>query len=143
MCLVRVRCELLRDAILVQRREVRDKTAAAASKLQALQAANDKSSEISKLAAVKHSGVGVMSRKNFGGPVLFRAQAEDEFEVQSTESGWATVSLADGSTGFIQADELMLPPGLVEKPAPVAAEATIQQQKAARDEDRSVKQDVL
>ena len=118
------------DALLAQRQEVREKTAAMVAKLDAQKTAND-SSETAKFASVKHSGVGVMSRKNFGGPVLFRAQVEDEFEVQSAESGWATVKLADGSTGFIQADELNLPPGLVEKPAPVAADATVQPAKAS------------
>lgn len=119
------------DAILAQRQEVREKTTAVLAKLDALKAASDKSSSNSRFASVKHSGVGVMSRKNFGGPVLFRAQSEDEFEVQSTESGWATVKLADGSTGFIQADELTLPAGLVENPAPVAAEGAAQPSKAS------------
>ena len=119
------------DAILAQRQEVREKTAALQVKLDSQKAANDKSSEISKFASVKHSGVGVMSRKNFGGPVLFRAQVEDEFEVQSAESGWVTVKLADGSTGFIQSDELTLPPGLAEKPASVTTEATAQPAKAS------------
>jgi hypothetical protein len=114
------------DALLAQRQEIREKTAVVLAKLDAEKAANDKSSETSKFASVKHSGVGVMSRKNFGGPVLFRAQAEDEFEIQSAESGWATVKLADGSTGFIQADELTLPPGLVDKPASAAVDATVQ-----------------
>jgi hypothetical protein len=119
------------DAVLAQRQEVREKTATVLTKLDAQKAANGKSSETSKLASVKHSGVGVMSRKNFGGPVLFRAQVEDEFEVQSADSGWATVTLADGSTAFIQADELMLPPGLVEKSGPVAVEATAQAAKTS------------
>ena len=119
------------DALLVQREEVREKTAAVVAKLDAEKAANDKSSETSKFASVKHSGVGVMSRKNFGGPVLFRAQVEDEFEVQSADSGWATVKLADGSTGFIQADELTLPAGMVDRQAPVAADAATQPAKTS------------
>jgi hypothetical protein len=119
------------DAVLAQRQEVREKTATVAAKLESLKAGNDKSSEASKFASVKHSGVGVMSRKNFGGPVLFRAQSEDEFEVQSTESGWATVKLADGSTGYIQADELTLPPGWVERPALAATETAVQASKAS------------
>jgi len=119
------------DALLVERQEVREKTSALVAKLDAQKTANDKSSETSKFASVKHSGVGVMSRKNFGGPVLFRAQVEDEFEVQSADSGWATVKLADGSTGFIQADELNLPPGLADKPAPLAADRTAQPAQAS------------
>jgi len=58
-----------------------------------------------------------MSRENFGGPVLFRAQAEDEFEVVQLNSGWAQVRLGADSSGYIQADELNLPAGIVEKAA--------------------------
>jgi hypothetical protein len=103
------------DAVLAQRQEVREKTAAAKAQLDALKAAEQNAGEVAKLASVKHSGVGVMSRQNFGGPVLFRAQAEDEFEVQSLDSSWAQVRLADGTTGYIQADELTLPAGMLPK----------------------------
>jgi hypothetical protein len=105
------------DAILAQRQDVREKTAAAKTKLDALKSAEQSSSEVAKLAAVKHSGVGVMSRQNFGGPVLFRAQAEDEFKIQSVDAGWAQVQLADGATGYIQSDELVLPAGMQPKPS--------------------------
>lgn len=111
------------DALLAERQAVRDRTAATLAQIEQLKAADRKSDEVARLASIKHSGVGVMSRKSFGGPVLFRAQAEDEFEVQSLESGWALVRLSDNATGYIQADELNLPPGLVEKPS-VAEEAT-------------------
>jgi hypothetical protein len=62
-----------------------------------------------------------MSRMNFGGPVMFRAQAEDEFEVIDLESGWAHVRLGPDSTAYIQADELVLPAGLAEKNATAEA----------------------
>lgn len=103
------------DALLAQRQEVREKTAAAKAKLDGLKTAELSGNDVAKLAAIKHSGVGVMSRKNFGGPVLFRAQAEDEFEVQTLESGWAQVRLADGAAGYIQSDELNLPAGMQQK----------------------------
>jgi hypothetical protein len=63
----------------------------------------------------------VMSRKNFGGPLLFRAQAEDEFEVVQLEPGWAQVRLAPDSTGYIQADDLVLPDGLKETSSSASA----------------------
>jgi hypothetical protein len=119
------------DAILAQRQEVREKTAAALAQLDALKAAEQKSAGLDKLASVKHSGIGVMSRKNFGGPVLFRAQSEDEFEVEFLDSGWAQVKLADGSTGFIQADELNLPAGVHEKPAETNSNAEANSNPAA------------
>jgi hypothetical protein len=111
------------DALLAERQAIRAQTATTLAQIEQLKAADLKSEEVAKFASVKHSGVGVMSRKNFGGPVLFRAQAEDEFEVQSLEAGWALVRLSDGATGYIQADELSLPPGIVEKPS-VTQEAT-------------------
>jgi hypothetical protein len=111
------------DALLAERQAVRDRTAATLAQIEQLKAVDRKSDEVARLASIKHSGVGVMSRENFGGPVLFRAQAEDEFEVQSLESGWALVRLSDNATGYIQADELNLPLGIVEKRS-VAEEAT-------------------
>lgn len=120
------------DALLAERQAVKEKTAAAQAQIDELK--GGKSAETVKFGSVKHSGVGVMSRQNFGGPVLFRAQAEDEFEVVSLESGWAQVKLADNATGYIQADELTLPPGLVEKPA-VAATPPIAAPPKASDPD--------
>jgi hypothetical protein len=105
------------DAILAERQSVREKTSTLLTQIETLKAANLKSTSDMKFATVKHSGVGVMTRMNFGGPVLFRAQAEDEFDVIALQSGWAQVRLSPDSTAYIQADELTLPPGVTEKPA--------------------------
>jgi hypothetical protein len=105
------------DAILAERQSVREKTASLQTQIDQMKASGHQSANAAKVASVKRSGVGVMSRQNFGGPVLFRAQAEDEFEVVQLESGWAQVRLGADSTGYIQADELNLPSGIVEKPA--------------------------
>ncbi len=116
------------DALLAERQAVRERTAATLAEIERLKAADNASRETAKLASVKHSGVGVMARKNFGGPVLFRAQAQDEFEVLSLETGWVLVRLSEGSTGYVQADELNLPSGVVDQPAlptaPVASQST-------------------
>jgi hypothetical protein len=103
------------DAILAQRQAVREKTAALQAQIEQFKASDRKPANASRLASLKHSGVGVMSRQNFGGPVLFRAQVEDEFEVIDLQSGWAKVRLGPDTTGYIQADELVLPEGLVAK----------------------------
>ena len=103
------------DAILAQRQAVREKTATLQTQIAQLKSSDRKPANASRLASVKHSGVGVMSRQNFGGPVLFRAQAEDEFEVIDLQPGWAQVRLGPDTTGYIQADELALPDGLVAK----------------------------
>jgi hypothetical protein len=111
------------DAILAERQTVREKTAALKAQLDQLRSGERKPANASRLAAVKHSGVGVMSRKSFGGPVIFRAQAEDEFEVVALESGWAQVRIDSESPAYIQTEELNLPPGLQEKSATSSAEA--------------------
>jgi hypothetical protein len=105
------------DAILAERQSIREKTSNLEAQIDALKAAGLKSAGAQKFALVKHSGVGVMTRMNFGGPVLFRAQAEDEFAVVAVQAGWAEVRLAPDSTAYIQADELVLPAGVPEKPA--------------------------
>jgi len=110
------------DAILAQRQAVREKASALQAQIGELHTKQGKPGAV-KLASVKRSGVGVMSRMNFGGPVLFRAQAQDEFEVISRESGWALVRLGPDSTGYIQVDELNLPDGVEEKTAGTAVAA--------------------
>jgi len=109
------------DAILAERQSLREKTASIQTQLDQMKASGHAPANASKIGSVKHSGVGVMSRQNFGGPVLFRAQAEDEFEIIELASGWAQVRLGPDSTGYIQADELNLPPGVQEKPADTLA----------------------
>ena len=109
------------DDVLAERQAVREKTAALQAQLDHLKTADHRPSNAARLASVKHSGAGVMSRKNFGGPLLFRAQAEDEFEVVQLESGWAQVRLAPDSTGYIQADDLVLPDGLKETSSSASA----------------------
>ena len=112
------------DAILAQRQAVRERTSALTAQIAELKTATRKPANAARVAWVKRSGVGVMSRKNFGGPVLFRAQAEDEFEVLTLEAGWAVVRLTPETTGFVQADELQLPEGMTPKPANAVASAS-------------------
>ncbi len=110
------------DALLADRESIREKSTAVQAQIDQLRNARNAPASAPTLASVKKSGVGVMSRENFGGPVLFRAQAEDEFEVVQVESGWAQVRLTPDSTAYIQADELNLPTGIAEK-APIAPAA--------------------
>src|SRR5215470_1479874 len=110
------------DAILAERQSIREKTASLQAQVDQMKASGRVPANASKVGSVKRSGVGVMSRQNFGGPVIFRAQAEDEFEIVELASGWAQVRLGPDSTGYIQADELNLPSGVTEKPAAASAE---------------------
>ena len=110
------------DAILAERQSIREKTASLQAQVDKMKASGGASANRSKVGSVKRSGVGVMSRQNFGGPVIFRAQAEDEFEIMELASGWAQVRLGPDSTGYIQSDELTLPSGLTEKPSSAPVE---------------------
>jgi hypothetical protein len=112
------------DAILAERQSIREKTTSLQAQIDQMNASGRAPANAPKLGSVKRSGVGVMSRQNFGGPVIFRAQAEDEFEILELASGWAQVRLGPDSTGYIQADELNLPPGMAEKPAATVATPT-------------------
>jgi hypothetical protein len=109
------------DAILAERQTVREKAAALQAQLDQLRSGDHKTSASSHWSSVKHSGVGVMSRKNFGGPVIFRAQAEDEFEVITLEGGWAQVRIESGIPAYVQAEELNLPSGLQDTAASAGA----------------------
>ena len=121
------------DAILAERQTVREKTAALQAQLDQLRSGDHKASAGAHWASVKHSGVGVMSRKNFGGPVIFRAQAEDEFEVITLEGGWAQVRVESGTPAYVQADELNLPPGLQDAVASTVASGSTNSNASGRD----------
>jgi hypothetical protein len=68
---------------------------------------------VSGLAAVKRSGASIMSRVSYSGPVLFRARAEDQFQPLARQAEWIQIRIAPASTGWILAEELALPKGMV------------------------------
>ena len=75
-------------------------------------------------ATVKRSGAAVMARMSYSGPVLFRTRAEDEFEPLAQDREWVQVRTGPDSTGWMLADELALPEGVVlAKPSGTATEA--------------------
>jgi hypothetical protein len=118
------------DAVLAQRQTIRDKSDNVLSQIQSIQSGKSAAKHV-EFGAVRHSGVGVMSRTNYGGPVLFRAQADDEFEVLEVQGEWTKVSLGAGAgpnaSGWIESDELNIPAGVLQAatrtsaPAPSAA----------------------
>ena len=125
------------DAILAQRQSLREKSDKILSQIQGLQSGKSAVQHI-ELGTVRHSGVGVMSRTNYGGPVLFRAQADDEFEVLEVDGDWTKVSLGTGSSasntnGWIETDELSIPPTVLQAKSktPEEAPATAQAEKAS------------
>ena len=110
------------DSILAERRVVAERTNALLAEIKGLESARESPAPAPPLAAVRRSGAGVMTRMSDGGPVLFRAQAEDEFEVVEKQGDWTRVRLGHDSTGWIQTAELDLPTTQV-KVAPVVAES--------------------
>jgi hypothetical protein len=70
---------------------------------------------VKQYASVKRDGAGMMSRMSFGGPVLFRAQEGDEFEVVSQLQDWTLVRLGPSSTAWVQTDEMEFPSELLVK----------------------------
>ena len=66
------------------------------------------------LAVVRKPGTSVFAKPQSAGPVLFSADAEDEFEILGTEGGWIHVQIAGVSRGWIRRTQLDLPEGLGE-----------------------------
>ena len=121
------------DAVLREREAVREKTAALRTQLVQLEGLIASSEPVKQYAAVKRDGAGVMSRMSFGGPVLFRAQEGDEFEVVSQQQDWTLVRLGPSSTAWVQTDEMEFPSGLpvkqeVKQEVEQAAPADLQEQ---------------
>jgi hypothetical protein len=61
------------------------------------------------LATVKKAGAHVFSKPAEGSPVLFSADAEDEFQVLELEGGWVHVQISGSSRGWIHRAQLDLP----------------------------------
>jgi hypothetical protein len=103
------------DAVLRERQAVRERTAALRTQLVQLEGLVASAEPVKQYASVKRDGAGMMSRMSFGGPVLFRAQEGDEFEVVNQQQDWTLVRLGPSSTAWVQTDELEFPPGLLVK----------------------------
>jgi hypothetical protein len=61
------------------------------------------------LATVKKAGTHVVSKPAEGAPVLFSADAEDEFQVLELEGAWVHVQISGSSRGWIRRAQLELP----------------------------------
>jgi hypothetical protein len=109
------------DQILSKRQAVEKQVTELQSQIKILEAAAPAPVPTPSFVSVKRSGAGVMSRTNDGGPVLFRAQAEDEFEVASQQGDWTEIHLAGNSTGWIRSGELNFPAAATSTPQAAAA----------------------
>jgi hypothetical protein len=61
------------------------------------------------LATVKRAGTRVLAKPAEGSPVLFSADAEDEFQVLDMEGAWVHVQISGSSRGWIRRAQLELP----------------------------------
>jgi len=61
------------------------------------------------LATVKKAGTHVLSKPAEGSPVLFSADAEDEFQVLELQGAWVHVQISGSSRGWIRRTQLDLP----------------------------------
>jgi len=61
------------------------------------------------LATVKKAGTHVLSKPAEGSPVLFSADAEDEFQVLELQGTWVHVQISGSSRGWIRRTQLDLP----------------------------------
>ena len=61
------------------------------------------------LVAVKEAGTPVLVSPNVGAKVLFRASAEDEFEILDMNSNWVHVRISGLSRGWIRRSSLEMP----------------------------------
>jgi len=73
------------------------------------------------LAAVRHSGTPVYSKPQTSAQVLFRAEAEDEFQILEAEPAWIHVQVSGASRGWIRRDQVEMPEGFAETPGKAAA----------------------
>ncbi len=72
------------------------------------------------LAAVRHSGTPVYSKPQTSAQVLFRAEAEDEFQILEAEPAWIHVQVSGASRGWIRREQVEMPEGFEETPSKAA-----------------------
>ena len=70
------------------------------------------------LATVKKAGTHVVSKPAEGAPILFSADAEDEFQVLELEGAWVHVQISGSSRGWIRRAQLDLPAEYADSSAP-------------------------
>ena len=76
------------------------------------------------LATVKKAGTHVLAKPAEGAPVLFPADAEDEFQVLELEGAWVHVQISGSSRGWIRRAQLDLPAEYADSSASPASAAT-------------------
>ena len=75
------------------------------------------------LATVKKAGTHVFAKPADGSPVLFSAEAEDEFQVLEMAGAWVHVQISGSSRGWIRRAQLDLPAEYRDSPADAGAAA--------------------
>ena len=75
------------------------------------------------LATVKKAGTHIFSKPAETSPVLFSADAEDEFQVLELEGAWVHVQISGSSRGWIRRSQLDLPAEFASSPGAAAETA--------------------
>jgi hypothetical protein len=115
------------ENLRAERQAVEEKTQALAAQIQAMEeAAHSQAAAAPQFASVNHTGAAIMSGTSDGGPVRFRARAEDEFEVVEQQREWVSVRLGKDSTGWIRSDQVTLPADKVESASPAPSKQSSQ-----------------
>lgn len=91
------------------------------------------------LAVVKRSGTPVLARPESNAPVLFRADAEDEFEVIDKQANWVHVQISGASRGWIRRAEVDIPDALAQPSSATTSTGTKEEPtfRVAREETKS------
>jgi hypothetical protein len=75
------------------------------------------------LATVKKAGTHLFSKASETSPVLFSADAEDEFQILELEGTWVHVQISGSSRGWIRRSQLDLPAEYAESSTPAGEDA--------------------
>jgi len=68
------------------------------------------------LAAVRKFGTPVHTKPQSSAPVLFSAEAQDEFQILEVQPTWVHVQVSGASRGWIRREQVELPEGFAETP---------------------------
>jgi hypothetical protein len=99
-----------------RREEVEKRIGELSADLQNLEEIRRNQGHPSDLAIVRQSGTPVRSKPQGNAPVLFMAEAEDEFQILNEENAWTHVQISGSSRGWIRRAQLVLPEELTGSP---------------------------
>ena len=113
------------ESVRQRREEAEKRIGELTTDLQNLEEIRRNQGHPSDLAIVRQWGTPVRSKPQGNAPVLFMAEAEDEYQILNEEGAWTHVQISGISRGWIRRAQLVLPQELADSPNKLGVSALV------------------